>query len=192
MKNEAMTDQEKLNADSLSRTLRVGRQMTAFTDALFAGVKPVEPVKDDAAERPGGDAGADAGHAGRGVMGDYTVSVTRYGRMLDTGKREVRHGMTPAEAFVEYVPPFRVEQYFASDSYYFEVQDSKGQRVTDYDSEKCANWLRDYMNAGGDKAHGGCEPQKWCQTCCGTGRFPDDDANLISSCPDCGGAGALP
>jgi hypothetical protein len=151
-------DQARLNTEATERTLRVGRQMTAFTDALFAGVKPVEP--------------------------DYTISVTKYGRMMDDGKREVRHGMTPAEAFVEYVPPFRVEQYFASDSYYFEVVDSKGQRLNDYDSEGAANWMRNYMNAGGDR--GDSRLQKWCSDCSGTGHA------FGSPCQTCGGQGALP
>jgi hypothetical protein len=40
-------DQARLNADSLSRTLRVGRQMMAFTDALFAGKSVADPFADD-------------------------------------------------------------------------------------------------------------------------------------------------
>lgn len=114
------------------------------------------------------------------------ITVTQYGRMLDTGEREVRRGLSLAEAHVEFVPPFHVEQYFASDSYYWEVLDSKGQRLTDYDTESSANWMRDYMNAGGDKAHGGVALQKWCQDCSGTGRA------FGSPCQMCRGQGALP
>lgn len=113
----------------------------------------------------------------------YTVSVTKYGRMQDTGNREVARGLSLADAHVEYVPPFKVEQYFASDSYYFEVVDSKGQRVTDYDSESSANWLAAYMTAN----HGRPESplQKWCSDCSGKGRA------FGLPCQMCGGHGAL-
>jgi hypothetical protein len=115
-------------------------------------------------------------------LADFTVSVTQYGRMLDSGEREVKRGRSIAEAHVEFVPPFHVEQYFASDCYYFEVQDSKGQRVTDYDSEESAIWMRDYMDRGGDR---GERLQKWCSDCSGSGRA------FGLPCQMCGGAGRL-
>lgn len=34
--------------------------------------------------------------------------------------------------------------------------------------------------------------QKRCEACCGTGRFPSDDENLIALCDMCGGEGMLP
>jgi hypothetical protein len=43
-------DQARLNAASLSRTLRVGRQMTAFTDALFGGKVVADPFTDPTKE----------------------------------------------------------------------------------------------------------------------------------------------
>jgi hypothetical protein len=39
-----MTEQEKLNAESLARTLRIGRQMAQITDALWNGPKPSKPA----------------------------------------------------------------------------------------------------------------------------------------------------
>jgi hypothetical protein len=122
-------------------------------------------------------------------MADYTVSVTQYGRMLDSGEREVRRGLTIEQAHIDYVPPFRVEQYFASDSYYFEVVDSKGQRVTDYDSEPAANWLRDYMNAGHHLRES--RLQKWCSDCSGRGRIDWDGDGPSLACHSCGGHGVL-
>ncbi len=110
------------------------------------------------------------------------ITITKYGRMTADGKREVTHP-SPEEAFPAFVPPFKVEQYFASDSYYFEVQDSNGRRVTDYDDEKSANWMRDYMDKGGDLVNG---LQKWCSDCSGSGRA------FGLPCQMCGGKGMLP
>jgi hypothetical protein len=41
-----MTEQEKLNHEATEQALRVGRQMTAFTDALFAGKPSADPFTD--------------------------------------------------------------------------------------------------------------------------------------------------